>query len=108
MPAARCFSVRPAIAVVDQSNPNKAAGNFNANPQFADPQNGDFHLKSQWGRYVPLTGTWTLDSVTSPCLDAGDPAEYPRDERMPNGTRINLGAYGNTSFASLSSGPACN
>jgi hypothetical protein len=91
----------------DQGNPNKAMGNLYADPKFADPQNGDYHLKSQWGRYVPLTGTWTLDSVTSPCIDAGDPADGPRAERMPNGKTINMGSDGGTAFASLSSGPVC-
>lgn len=101
------FQCTARYSCIDQGSPNKALGNINANPLFADPANGDYHLRSQYGRYLPLTGTWTLDSVTSPCIDAGDPSEYPRDERMPNGTRINMGAYGNTAFASLSSGPVC-
>ena len=92
---------------VGPDSPSKAAGNINTNPLFADPQNGDYHLRSQWGRYVPLTGAWVLDGTTSPCIDAGDPTEYPRDERVPNGSRINLGSDGGTPYASLSSGPVC-
>jgi hypothetical protein len=101
------FQCKAHYSCIDQSNPDKKAGNINANPLFADSKNGDFHLKSQWGRYVPLTGTWVLDSGTSPCIDAGDPSEFPRDEPMPNGSRINMGSDGGTAFASLSSGPVC-
>jgi hypothetical protein len=45
---------------------------------------------------------WVLDDVSSPCLDAGDPALEPVSERMPNGGRVNQGAYGNTTQASMS------
>lgn len=85
--------------------PDKAAGNIHVDPLFADPERGDYHLKSRYGRYVPLEDTWVTDDVTSLCIDAGDPEEYPRSERMPNGARINLGAYGGTPYASLSSWP---
>jgi len=95
------------FSCIDQSNPNPAAGNFRADPQFADSPHADFHLKSQWGRYVPWTDTWVFDSTTSPCIDAGDPVDGPRGERVPNGGLINLGAYGGTPYASLSSGPLC-
>jgi len=91
-----------------QNNLKKAQGNINADPRLADPALGNYHIESQWGRYVPLTGTWVLDSVTSPCLDAGDPAESARAEPMSSGSRINMGAYGGTPFASRSSGPVCN
>ena len=101
------FNWRIYYSCVDQNNPNKAAGNFRADPKFADSQNADFHLKSQWGRYVPWTDSWVLDNTTSPCIDAGNPVDGPRGERVPNGAQINLGAYGGTPYASLSSGPAC-
>ena len=65
------------------------------------------------GRFVPLDpvvnngleGLWTFDGATSPCVDGGDPAERPWRERMPNGGRVNLGAYGNTLYASMSEWP---
>jgi hypothetical protein len=38
----------------------------------------------------------------SPAIDAGDPAMDYSNEPMPNGGRINIGAYGNTSGAALS------
>ncbi len=43
-----------------------------------------------------------LDDVTSPCIDAGDPSDDIVQEPLPHGSRINLGAYGGTEWASLS------
>ncbi|HUU85065.1 MAG TPA: right-handed parallel beta-helix repeat-containing protein [Phycisphaerae bacterium] len=81
-------------------------GNFSYDPMFADPAADDYHLKSQAGRWDPAAnsgaGGWILDSVTSPCIDAGDPASDYGNEPSPNGGRINMGAYGNTAFASKS------
>ena len=74
-------------------------------PLFADACNGDYHLKSQHGRYAPSLDLWVLDDVTSPCIDAGDPTVNPMAEPMPNGARINMGAYGGTPFASRSIEP---
>jgi len=71
-----------------------------ADPCFADPCNGDFHLMSEEGRWDPCSLTWVMDSVTSPAIDAGDPDDDPGDEPAPNGCRINMGAYGGTSEAS--------
>ena len=79
-----------------------ADGNVDSPPLFADPENDDFHLKSERGRYRPSTNEWILDNATSPYIDAGDPAVEPLAERMPNGGRINLGAYGGTAYASMS------
>jgi len=63
---------------------------------------GEYHLMSQAGRWDPTSGTWVLDEVTSPCIDAGDPNCSVGDEPEPNGERVNMGAYGGTSEASLS------
>jgi parallel beta-helix repeat protein len=68
-------------------------------PLFADPCNGDYHLKSEHGRYWPQHDIWVLDNVTSPCIDAGDPEDDYSAELRPNGGRINMGAYGGTTFA---------
>lgn len=78
-------------------------GNINKDPFFADPNNSDYHLKSQGGRWNPQTHTWVLDEVTSPCINAGDPDSDVADEPAQNGNRINLGFYGGTSEASKSS-----
>ena len=75
-------------------------GNISADPLFADPANGDFHLKSQAGRW---NGTdWVNDNETSPCVDAGDLNSSYSNESYPHGQRINIGAYGNTPEASKS------
>jgi len=64
--------------------------------------NGDYHLKSEHGRWNPNTQTWVTDDVTSPCIDAGDPNTPVGDEPFPNGVLINMGAYGGTAEASKS------
>ncbi len=77
-------------------------GNFIADPRFADPCNGDYHLKSAAGRWDPDTQTWVPDVNTSLCIDAGNPGCPLGDEPDPNGNRINMGAYGGTAQASKS------
>ncbi|HUW20936.1 MAG TPA: LamG domain-containing protein [Sedimentisphaerales bacterium] len=72
---------------------------------FADAAGGDYHLKSERGRYWPAHDVWVLDDVTSACVDGGDPAANPGQERTPNGGRINMGAYGGTAYASMSEWP---
>lgn len=59
-------------------------GNIDIDPLFADPDNGDYHLKSQAGRWDPASGSWVQDDVTSPCIDAGDPNRPIGDEPFPN------------------------
>lgn len=77
-------------------------GNIDADPCFVDPNSGDYHLRSERGRYWPEHDVWVLDKVTSPCIDAGDPYDDPSAEPMPNGDLVNMGAYGGTSYASMS------
>jgi len=74
--------------------------NLRTLPQW--PTNPDYHLKSQAGRWDPETQSWVKDDVTSPCIDAGDPASPIGNEPFPNGGRINMGAYGGTAEASKS------
>ncbi len=77
-------------------------GNMDADPYFADPGRHDYHLKSQAGRYDPVGQSWVLDTVTSPCVDAGDAATPVGLEPLPNGGVVNMGAYGGTAEASKS------
>ena len=63
---------------------------------------GDYHLKSEGGRWTE-TG-WVIDTVSSPAIDAGDPADPVSDEPEPHGDRINMGAYGGSDQASKSPG----
>jgi len=84
------------------------SGNIDTDPLFANAASGDFHLKSAEtdGRWDPTangdSGGWVTDSVTSPCINGGDPASNYSSEPSPNGNRINIGAYGNTPEASKS------
>ena len=80
-------------------------GNINTEPLFVDPNNGDYHLRSERGRYWPEHDIWVLDKVTSPCIDGGDPTADPSGEPMPNGGFLNMGAYGGTPYASMSEMP---
>jgi hypothetical protein len=77
-------------------------GNIDTDPFFANPDNGNYHLKSQVGRWDPVNQSWILDDVTSPCVDAGDPSTPLGSEPLDNGGIINMGAYGGTSEASMS------
>lgn len=63
----------------------------------------DFHLDSTTGWWNESTGAFESGFANSPCIDAGDPATPYGREQLPNGSRLNLGAYGNTPFASKSS-----
>jgi len=63
---------------------------------------GDYHLKSEAGRWDTVSESWVIDDVTSPCIDVGDPNTPVGDEPEPNGGRINMGAYGGTAEASKS------
>ena len=77
-------------------------GNINADPCFANPGSGDYHLKSQADRWDSPSASWVKDDVTSLCIDAGNPASPIGLEPFPNGGIINMGAYGGTAQASKS------
>ena len=77
-------------------------GNIDVDPLFADPENRDYHLKSEAGRWDPVSKNWVVDEATSPCIDAGDPDSSVSDEPASHGDRINMGAYGDTLEASKS------
>jgi len=64
------------------------------------PEEVDFHLKSQHGRWDG--SQWVLDAVTSQAIDTGVPGIAYALEPEPNGGRINMGAYGNTEYTSKS------
>ena len=63
---------------------------------------GDYHLKSEAGRWNPNSESWLIDDVTSQCIDAGDPLTPVMYEPHPRGYFINMGAYGGTEEASKS------
>jgi len=90
---------------------NWEGGNIDADPCFVDPNNGDYHLKSEGWRWDVQRKVWTWDDVTSRCIDAGNPGTPLGEELLsvpydPNNDwgqnlRINMGAYGGTAEASM-------
>jgi hypothetical protein len=116
-----------ATVYVDEGNTlNWGPGNIEANPLLAglgywadiddpniivgpdDPSavrvEGDYHAKSEAGRWDPISESWVVDDATSPCIDRGDPNSSVGEEPDPNGGIINMGAYGGTAEASMSIG----
>ena len=84
---------------INGHDPNLAVDPNDPNAVWA---NGDYHLKSQAGRWAPVTASWISDEHTSPCIDAGDPNMPVTFEPFPSGGTVNLGAYGGTAQASKS------
>jgi PKD repeat protein len=88
---------------------NNLAGNYKSctsktdiylNPLFEDQKNHDYSLKSRAGRWNGEG--WVINSVNSPCIDAGYSLSDYSNEPEPNGNRINIGPDGNTKYASKS------
>ena len=118
-------TIETEIAYSDVLGGWSGQGNFDADPCFVDPGywdpngtpdetddvwvNGDYHLKSQAGRWDRATETWVCDEATSPCIDAGDPNRPLGAEPFPSGGFVNVGAYGGTAEASKAyfGGPLC-
>ena len=92
------------VTYSDIAGGEAGVGNLASDPRLADAAAGDFHLMSTAGRWDPAakSGAFVIDAVQSPCIDAGDPADAFDNEPLPNGGRINMGAYGDTAEASLS------
>ena len=75
---------------------------FGFDPQFKDVASDDFHPLSEYGRYNPPTKKFVKDKSTSKLIDMGNPSFAYTNETAANGSRINVGMYGNTSQASRS------
>jgi len=115
---------QPSITYTDVTGGWSGLGNIQTDPLFARPGywanaedpsvvvgpedpmavwvEGDYHLRSQAGRWDPSTRTWVQDDLTSPCIDAGDPTSPIGYEPLPNGGVPNVGTYGGTAQASKS------
>lgn len=94
------------------------ASSLEIDPVFVDPAENNFHLQSMhgWfenGEIAPVidaeTGTPVFPEATvqvsatqSPGIDRGDDTTDVTDEPDPNGNFVNIGAYGNTAYASQS------
>jgi len=114
-----CNIERDPYGIIGDGTVNWGPGNIETDPCFADvatwDAEGDYHLKSQAGRWDPSgnpkseirnsklgEGAWIHDKVTSLCIDAGDPMTPINFEPFPNGGIVNMGAYGGTPEASKS------
>lgn len=92
----------PVVKYSDVQGGFAGEDNLDIDPLFADSGGGDYHLKSQAGRWDENSQAWVQDDVTSPCIDAGDPNSNWTAELWPHGKRMDMGAYGGVSQASMS------
>ena len=86
-------------------------GNVSLDPLFVDPCTADYHLSSAGWRWDAQRQRWDYDTVTSPCIDAGNPGSPLADEPLavpgdPDNLwglnrRLNMGAYAGTAQASM-------
>ena len=67
---------------------------------YEDLASMDAHLLSPAGYCVNGGTAGPATAVTSTAIDAGDPTADYANEPSPNGSRLNLGAYGNSAEAS--------
>ena len=89
-----------------QAVTSQDANSLQTNPLFVAPGSGDFHLQSPFGSFNDSTGMFDIFSASlSPAVDAANPASPFGNEPPLNGGRANLGAFGNTPFASRSGLP---
>jgi PGF-pre-PGF domain-containing protein len=84
----------------DYAGVQASPSDITADPQYADRDKHDYHLKSKTGRWNG--SSWVNDSISSPCIDAGYSLSDYSNEPEPNGNRINIGQDGNTRYASKS------
>ena len=77
--------------------------NENTLPQ-AGAGNGNPHFKEAFSPNLLAFDVHVRSGCRSKAIDSGDPAADWSNEPKPNGKRLNLGAYGNTSEAARSPG----
>ncbi|MGB9929535.1 MAG: disaggregatase related repeat-containing protein, partial [Methanosarcina sp.] len=77
-----------------------SSNDIETDPLFANITDHDYHLMSKAGRWLDYR--WVIDSVNSPCIDAGYYLSDYSAEPEDNGNRINIGVFGNTKYASKS------
>jgi len=76
-------------------------GNLDLDPCFVDPCSNEFHLQSQRWYWSDANNDWLQGIATSPCIDAGNPGSPPSYEYGSTNVRINMGAEGATTKASI-------
>ncbi|MBN2019154.1 MAG: hypothetical protein JW749_02890 [Sedimentisphaerales bacterium] len=104
------------IGNIDEDPCFVVPGYWDPNDTPGDPNDdfwvdGDYHLKSFGWRWDSQRDFWDSDEVTSRCIDAGNPGSLLDDELLsvPDdpgneygvNIRINMGAYGGTTEASM-------
>ena len=75
-------------------------GNISVDPLFVDSAARDYHVQSRVGAWHNDVQDWVKDDEQSLCIDAGDKSSAWSRETQPNRGRVNMGAYGNTLYAS--------
>lgn len=85
-------------------NVQASSSDLKADPLYADRNNHDYHLKSKAGRWNGKS--WVTDNTSSLCIDAEYSLSDYSSEPQNNGGRINIGAFGNTKYASKSGAPS--
>lgn len=81
-------------------NAAAGTGEISVDPLFVSSTDRRYLLQSTYG-YFPF-GAADLSMVQSPCVDAGDPNDDYSSEPTNSGGQVNLGAYGNSPYASVS------
>ena len=95
----------PGLGNIDTDPNFVQPGYWDPNDTLDDPNDdiwvdGDYHLKSQVGRWDPNSRAWINDDITSRCIDTGNPGRLLGAEpTSPFNLRINMGAYGGTAQA---------
>ncbi len=84
----------------DYEGTQASPSNLEVYPEYANRSKNDYHLKSKAGRWNG--SSWIKDSISSSCIDTGYKLSNYSSEPENNGDRINIGAYGNTIYASKS------
>lgn len=79
---------------------NWELGNIDIDPCFVHPQDDDYHLQSTRWQWEDANG-WVQGQHTSRCIDAGNPGCPPVREFGTTSVRINMGAFGGTTKASI-------
>ena len=85
-----------------QTASGQDANSLSANPLFVTTDGTDAHLQSKASTYDETAGTWIVKTNNSPAIDTGNPNSAYDNEPYWSGDGINIGAYGNTAFASKS------
>jgi len=97
----------PLVLYSDIAGGYLGEGNVGVDPEFVlrgywqHPQNPGMVVHPEDYYSVWTLGDYHL-KVTSPCIDAGDPNSPYQGEPEPNGSRVNMGAYGGTTQATTS------